>query len=332
MAFQVNYLNCSDELKRQVEQIIASWHSEQASFEVQTSGSTGTPKKITHKRAHFLASAQRTNNFFGLTQNAHVLLAISPQFIGGMMVVIRALVGDYQLSVIEPNQVISVDNTITFDFVSLVPKQIERFRTENPTALLQFRTILLGGTGINELLCDFLVGLHSNSYIGFGMTETISHIALRKINEPQYTCLPGVSVSQENSVLVINDTDLSIANLTTNDLIELQDNQHFTWLGRKDFVINSGGIKLFPEKMEEEIQSFITGDYIIAGIKDEELGQRCVLILNENALLLVDFNHIQNKLKDTFGKYAAPKTWLKIPFHFSENGKVLRKKTIDSLK
>lgn len=330
MAFQVRYLNCTPELQTQVEGIIKSWNSINESFDLQTSGSTGAPKTITQNRTNFKNSAIRSNSFFGLHEHSHVLLAISPKFIGGMMVVIRALVGNYRVSVIDSTRVIELDEAEKFDFVSLVPLQIEKMRSTNDKVIDQFSTILLGGTNLSNSLRDFLLNRHSNCYIGFGMTETVSHIALRKISDDFYTCLEGVIIKEKKGQLIINDSFLGISNLSTTDEIKLLDEKHFYWLGRTDFTINSGGIKIHPEQIETSIREYVQGGYILCGIPDEKLGQKCILLLDVDSKLELPFIEIQQKIEDLFGKYAAPKSFVNCNFIYSENGKILRKETLQN--
>ena len=329
MAFQINYTVCSASTKEMVEMIIADWNSGKAAFELKTSGSTGTPKLITHPRERFIQSAKRTNTFFGLDENSHVLLAISPRFIGGMMVLIRALVGNYCVTVTEAAGLEQHLPKESFDFVSLVPIQLEKLVQTNPDSLKQFKTILLGGTAIQLTLRDFLTKLHSNSYIGFGMTETVSHIALRKLDEDFYTCLPGVQLKNTANHLIINDSELKITDLETTDEIELLDEKRFIWLGRRDFVINSGGIKIHPEQLESKLQAFIDGPFIIGGIPDAKLGEKCVLILAENSQLKSDFPTLQNLVKEAFSSYYSPKEIIRTAFIFNEQGKVLRRNILN---
>lgn len=328
MAFQVCYLNCSTELQNQVSELIAAWQKNQTHFELKTSGSTGVPKRIKHHRDLLFASAERSNSFFNLNEDSHVLLAISPKYIGGMMLLIRALVGNYTISVIEASEITSLDQRAKFDFVSLVPLQIERIKAVNPNLLQCFSTILLGGTTLSNDLRDFLVPLHSSCYIGFGMTETVSHIAIRTISNDAYTCLNGVSVSEINNQLLIQDDSLGIRDLLTNDEVRIINAKQFYWLGRTDFVINSGGVKQHPEQLELTIRPFVQGDFIIAGFPHQKLGEVIVLLLAPESQFLLTFEEIQTKIEVQHGKYSAPKTFQSTPFVYAENGKLLRKLTI----
>lgn len=325
MAFQVEYQNCTPELIHSVEQIIQDWREQQPEFTLHTSGSTGTPKPIRVTREQMEASAERSNAFFGLREDAVVLLCISPKFVGGMMVLIRALVGDYRVLVCNPNELEQLSTNGKFDFASLVPLQMDKLIHLQHALLSHIRVILLGGTGLTDKQCNIYQKQHSNCYIGFGMTETISHIALKPIREEAYTCLEGVKVSRHEERLVIQDSQLGIDRLETNDVITLLDERRFIWHGRADFTINSGGIKLHPEEMENVLREFIDGPFILTGIPDQELGEKCILLLDISATLERPFSELCELIRERFGKYAAPKEVLTNPFIFSDNGKILRK-------
>lgn len=332
MAFEVTYTDCSAETYKEIRGIIALWREGAPEYRVKTSGSTGTPKLIVLKREQLEASAKRSNSVFGLTENARVLMPLSPMTIGGKMMLIRALVGNYSIEVVEPraNPLVEVDPKQTYSFVSLVPYQLKSILEESPEKLDRFDNILLGGMGLSAQLEETLSTLKPAVYIGFGMTETVSHIALRKMGDPVYRALDGVHLDLSEGSLVITDSTLGIKHMQTNDLAELIDHTHFRWLGRADFVINSGGLKIYPEGMEQVIDELIEVPFIIGGIPDETFGEVCVLILEE-ALPEEKFRQIQEIIREKFGKYAAPKKQLVSHILKTEYGKIRRKETLNSL-
>lgn len=332
MAFEVTYTDCLAETYQEIRAIIALWNDKSPEYSVKTSGSTGTPKSILLKRAQLEASAKRSNSFFGLDENSRVLMPLSPHTIGGKMMIIRALVGNYAIHVVEPraNPLEEIDPKSRFSFISLVPYQVKNILEETPEKLDRFDNILLGGMGLSEDLEQTLSQLKPSVYIGFGMTETVSHIALRKMNDPVYEALEGVELTISNGSLVITDSKLGIDHMQTNDQVELIDTTHFKWLGRSDFAINSGGIKIHPETIEQVIGDYIHVPFIIGGIPHETLGEACVLIIEE-ALSEEKFRKIQEIIRERFGKYAAPKQQVISPILKTENGKVRRKETLNAL-
>ena len=332
MAFEVTYTNCSAETKQEIQAIIELWSQKSPLYEVKTSGSTGIPKSITLTREQLEASAKRSNSFFNLNEHSHVLLPLSTQTIGGKMMIIRALVGNYSIEIKEPsaNPVKELASEKHYSFISLVPYQIKRILEENPEKLNQFDTILLGGMGLSEQLEQTLASIKPSVYIGFGMTETVSHIALRKMGNPVYEALDGIQLAVSDSGLIISDSKLGIERMQTSDVVRLIDSKHFTWLGRADFVINSGGIKIHPEHLEQVIEELIETSFIIGGIPHETLGETCVLIV-EQALSEEKFRHIQVLIQEKFGKYAIPKQQVISSILKTENGKIRRKETLNTL-
>lgn len=332
MAFEVTYTDCSAETYQEIQKIIALWKEKSPEYKVKTSGSTGAPKSISLKREQLEASARRSNAFFGLNESSLVLMPLSPHTIGGKMMLIRALVGNYPIQVVEPraNPLEEIDPKSRFSFISLVPYQVKVILEETPEKLDRFDAILLGGMGLSSEMEQVLAELKPAVYIGFGMTETVSHIALRTMNNPVYETLDGVELTISNDSLVVTDSKLGIDRMQTNDQVELIDPKHFRWLGRADFVINSGGIKIHPEIIEQVIAEYIHVPFMIGGMPHETLGEACVLILEE-ALTEEKFRKIREIIREKFGKYAAPKQQLVSPILKTENGKVRRKETLNSL-
>jgi o-succinylbenzoate---CoA ligase len=332
MAFEVTYTDCSAETYQEIRKIIDLWHAKSPDYYVKTSGSTGTPKSILLKREQLEASAKRSNAFFGLNESSSVLMPLSPHTIGGKMMLIRALVGNYSIHVVEPraNPLEEIPAKFQYSFISLVPYQVKCILEENPEKLNLFENILLGGMGLSAELEQTLSELKPAVYIGFGMTETVSHIALRKMNDPVYRALEGLHFDVSDNCLVITDSKLGIERMQTNDEVDLIDSTQFKWLGRADFAINSGGIKIHPEALENVIDELIEGPFIIGGIPHETLGEACILILEE-ALSDEVFSQVQETIREKFGKYAAPKQQVLSSILKTENGKIRRKETLNAL-
>jgi len=330
--FDVTYTDCSAETQQEIRAIIELWNEKSPVYQVKTSGSTGSPKSITLTREQLEASAKRSNSFFNLDENSLVLLSLSSHTIGGKMMIIRALVGNYSIEIREPgaNPIVELSSGSHYSFISLVPYQVKRILEETPENLDQFDTILLGGMGLSTQLEQTLASITPKVYIGFGMTETVSHIALRRMGNPVYETLEGVELEASEDGLVISDSKLGIERMQTTDLVELMDPRHFTWLGRADFVINSGGIKIHPENLEQAVDGLIETPFIIGGIPHETLGEACVLLV-EKLLPEEKFKQVQEVIREKFGKYAAPKQQVVSSILKTENGKIRRKETLKAL-
>jgi o-succinylbenzoate---CoA ligase len=332
MAFEINSTNCSQSIQEKIRSIITDWKAEKAFYTVKTSGSTGMPKTISLSRKQLQASAERSNRFFHLTNESRVLMCMSPDTIGGKMLVIRALVGNYAIDVFEAraNPLLELRQNKHYSFISLVPFQLKCILEENPEKLNQFDQILLGGMGLSTELETKLLACKPAIFIGFGMTETVSHIALRKLGSPVYNALDGVHFDTINENLIVTDHALGITQMATTDSIQLIDPTHFKWLGRSDFAINSGGIKIHPEKLEQELDSFIQAPFMITGLPHISFGEECVLVI-EKILPKEDFLNIQRIIQEKFGKYAAPKRQIEQAILKTENGKIRRKEMLNIL-
>ncbi|WP_420319103.1 AMP-binding protein [Ekhidna sp.] len=275
--------------------IIRSWHSDQSHFVHQTSGSTGRPKKIKISRDKIIYSAQATMKEIDPEASfKSSLLCLNTDFIGGAMVVYRALIYDHDLTIIGPSMDLmeSIEANDSFDLISVAPIQFKKFDT---AALNKFNTILIGGGPMPRL--D--ITCTANIYSTFGMTETVSHIALRKLNEVLFTTTgDAIAGTNADGTLKIRGTITDNKWLNTNDLVTLHDSTTFEWHGRKDFVINSGGIKVNPETIEELLKEQLSGDFMISSLPDDTLGEKIILLSSDDEKT-IDFSRLP--------KYSAPK-------------------------
>ncbi len=265
-----------NDTEKNVLNIVRNWYSDTNQFQHQTSGSTGIAKQIVLSRKKIEYSAQATMSFIGSKDTIHnTLLCINPEFIGGAMVIYRALIFNLDITIAEPGtDFMKQIGPTNFDLVSLVPMQFQLLRKEE---IDQFKVILIGGAPIPV---DKTV-YKSKVYSSFGMTETVSHIALRPLSEDVFTTTGDaiVAVEKDHS-LKIKGTLTNHKWLKTNDIIELTSNVSFKWVGRKDFIINSGGIKLNPEIIEGKLLTQIPDDFMIGSLPDEKLGRKAILLVN----------------------------------------------------
>lgn len=335
MAFQLVFHQCSQNFQEGCRSVIEQWENDQSSLFVKTSGSTGTPKTIELSKAQITASALRTNEQFDLNEQSQVVLSLSPATIGGKMILLRAYLGSYMVHVVEPSRDPFENLPIarSFDFISLVPFQLEYLVQHQLSELKRFKQILLGGSPINahfeKQLLSLQAEIQSKIVVGFGMTETVSHIALRELGNPVYTCLNNVSITSIEENLVIEYKALNIHQLQTNDAVILHNDRQFEWIGRTDFVINSAGVKIHPELLEKAIGGYFKEAFIVAGLPDELLGERCVILCEED-LKAIDLNAIQTTIEEIFGKYAVPKSIIQHSLCYSGT-KIQRLATVKTL-
>lgn len=253
-----------------------------------TSGTTGPPKLMRIPRTDLVRSARLTADAFGLEENHRVLLCLPCAYIAGKMMVVRAMALGLDLHIIDPRGSV-LDNLGAcrdrFRFTAMVPLQLHRAIQEDKVRVEeQFHTILLGGGPVSEVLEEDLQGLKTEVFQGYGSTETVTHVALRKINGPgksrTYGAIGNVTFAQdEEGCLVVNTPHLSRKQHITNDLVELRDERHFKWLGRIDNVILSGGKKIYPELLEVRTAGLIPYPHFFMSFPEPALGEAVMLVL-----------------------------------------------------
>jgi O-succinylbenzoic acid--CoA ligase len=183
---------------------------------------------------------------------------------------------------VQSQPITDLNNHLKIDLAAMVPTQAHQLVAEKPEALLSIRTLLVGGAPVTTQLIEKLNSINYTAYQTFGMTETISHVAVRKIGketDDNYEALPHIQFSENDHQLVIHYPSISTKPIQTKEHIELIDEYHFNWLGRTDLVINSGGKKIFPEAIEEKLGRFISKPFIVAGIPDDYWGEMVVLVV-----------------------------------------------------
>lgn len=321
-------IQLKEELQAKVETFCHQWENGQAMC-IRTSGSTGKPKEITFTKEQFIVSAQKTIAFFELKPETKALLCLSPDTIGGKMMLIRALVGNYSLLITNPSLDPFEQIEEQIDFVALVPAQLAHI-FKNPASLSKLKKvkhILIGGAEIPEVLCEQLRTHELSAYQSYGMTETISHVALRKIGEESdYHALPGIHFTSENDCLTIHYPEIHSGPIQTTDVVELFDEHTFRWKGRSDFAINSGGKKIHPEELEKRLSSFIAGRFILSSISHPVWGEALVLLSEEPITLQ------KSALLSSFSNAEIPKFAQTVPMIMTENGKIQRKLTLEQAK
>ncbi|WP_035454884.1 AMP-binding protein [Algoriphagus terrigena] len=318
-----------------------AWLSGAKTFVQQTSGSTGVPKKIEVTREQMLASSIATGAFFNANESTQLLCCLSPEYIAGKMMLVRAMVWDCPIWLVEPSGIQLDAISFVPDFVAMVPLQVEK-AIENPPSVATLRGVkhlIIGGASISKKLKSKLVVNSIEAWQSYGMTETVSHIALAKITQGDllYQTLPGVEIGQDGrGALWVKSPMSRTEKIQTNDLVDLKSENGFLWLGRADFVVNSGGIKLHPEllesKAESVIQEFFPGSrFFFFGEFDEKLGQKLVLIL-ENEPNLETSKKLTVSLVNNLSRFEVPKeVYFSREFVLTPNGKINRSQTFENL-
>lgn len=315
------YLNSKSENELEIGKFILNWFSNDETILVQTSGTTGKPKLISVKKEFMINSALATGEFFDLKPNDKALCCLPVKYIAGKMMLVRAFVLGLDIYISEPNSNPLQNYIQEFDFVAMVPLQVEN----SIEKLHLVKQLLIGGSKIGNQLKQKLKVSTTKIYESYSMTETVTHVAVKEIHNDFFSVLPNVSIKQDDrNCLVINAPKVSSSILYTNDVVEILNDNQFKLLGRIDNVVNSGGIKLFPEQIEEKLETKIYRRFFLAGLPDERLGEMLVLFVEG-----IPFE-ISTSIFENLTKYEIPKEIIFIPeFLETETGKIKRKEIIE---
>ncbi len=315
---------------------LLDWLNEKDHIIVQTSGSTGKPKKIKVFKQHMINSAKATGKFFKAQEGTTALLCLPSNYIAGKMMLVRAMVLGWKIDLVPP-KTIPLDTVYKqYDFCAMVPLQLDN----SLNRLHLIKKLIVGGGPVSENLKELVQGIKTKIFETYGMTETVSHIAARRINPKKkdkrdanfFKALPNITLNIDHrNCLVIKAPQLNKETIITNDVVELKTYKKFIWKGRHDNVINSGGVKLYPEEIETKLQLLIGHRFFITSIPDDALGDKVILLIERDYdkiayLTLKEGIHNLN----TLNKYEVPKEIHFLPqFIGTENGKVQRKQTVE---
>jgi len=318
-----------------------AWLNGQQEFAIQTSGSTGAPKQIILLRTQMEASARQTIEALHLKPGETALVCLDTKYIAGQMMLVRSLLAGMNMIVVEPdsNPFDKIEGH-HIDFVALVPYQLGNIIKHTPEKLDQVRCAIVGGAAISHSLKGKITKSSCAIYATYGMTETISHIALQRLNgiSPQayFEAFPSIHLRLDHRACLCIKANYLNEEIITNDLVELIDERKFRWLGRIDNVINSGGIKVIPEKIElifeRILYSFqIKNRFFVSGMPDAELGHKVILIVEGLAFNKEIQEEIVDAASQILTKYELPKEFIFI-YRFNETatGKINRSTTVAS--
>ena len=302
--------------------MIRDWMNGEPLFTFHTSGSTGVPKPIIIPREKIAFSVRATMNFLDPERRFRSsLLCINPHFIGGAMVVFRALVHEMDLTIISPSA--DLDSRLkdtNYDLVSMVPLQAQKLSVGT---LNNFHAIIIGGGQMPAIEGKTTAKVYSS----FGMTETVSHFAFKELNKPYFRVLDGTEIAVNKSGnLKVKNFITDDKWLETNDMISLISSNEFLWIGRSDFVINTGGIKVNPESVEKKLSDQFEGvGFFISSLPDKVLENSVVLMVEGQDLSFEpDFSMLE--------KHHRPKGIVFLDrFERTASEKIDRKKTREKL-
>ena len=308
-----------------IKEFIRQWHDGSDTVELRTSGSTGDPKVMRVEKSRMLASARMTCDFLGLKSGDTALLCMSVDYIAGKMMVVRSIERGLQLMTVEPSSHplalpdFSDEMGKNLDFAAMVPLQVyNSLQVPRERELLgRIRHLIIGGGPLDPSLENELHGFDNAIWHSYGMTETLSHIALRRVSgntaSSWFTPLPGIEVAtNDDGCLVIDAPHLCSERLVTRDVVEMEEERglpRFMVLGRIDNVINSGGVKIHIEQVEKTLAPHITCPFLITKCPDPKFGEVVVMLLQGNQEEITAAKQASDRY---LTKYSRPKHFLQV--------------------
>ncbi len=316
-----------------LDEFLAEWHNDSEFVHVQTSGSTGAPKPMMVEKRRMLASARITCDFLGLRPGDSALLCMSLDYIAGKMMVVRSLERQLRLVTVAPSghplSHLSPHSShfSPLVFAAMVPLQVYNSLQvpEECERLREIRHLIIGGGAIDEAMAAQLKTFPHAVWSTYGMTETLSHIALRRLSGPEasdwYTPFPSVNLSlSADGCLIIDAPEVCQERLVTNDIAVLSPEGRFRILGRKDNMICSGGIKIQAEELERQLRPHLSAPFMITKRSDEKFGE-VVVLLTEG-----DISDARSVCEHILPKFHHPRIYLHVAqIPLTATGKPARK-------
>lgn len=303
---------------------VNEWFNSSAVVTAHTSGSTGRPKNIELLKSDMLKSAMATNRFFGINSDSLLICPLSSDYIAGKMMIVRAIAAGCRMIAVTPSNHFELPESGCISLIAIVPSQLEHALSRYSDRI---ENILVGGAPLT-IEQENLVSQYSGKvYLSYGMTETCSHVALKRVGtDGPFRALPGISFGTDvRGCLIINAPRFSFSGTVTNDIVELRDEWSFVWRGRYDNVINSGGIKVYPEEIEKKIaySGEICSPFYITKRAHAKWGEIPVLVIK--SIDKLDFQHIKTEIRNVLSKAERPKEILVTDkIESTGNGKIRR--------
>ena len=303
------------EFLQDLEAFLQEWQNDEPTVWVHTSGSTGTPKPLQVEKERMRSSAHITCSFLGLKEGDSALLCMPLQYIAGKMVVVRSLVAGLRLLPVAPSGHPLKDLEEIPTFAAMIPMQVYNTLqvAEEREKLMKIKHLIIGGGAIDDRLANALKVFPNHVWSTYGMTETLSHIALRRLNGKEssdwYTPFESVNIRlSEEGTLIIHAPKVCPEELTTNDIAEINSEGKFRILGRKDNTINSGGVKIQIEQVETALKAHLDIPFQITARKDAKFGEIVVLIYNK----VKEEADIRRICEEKLPAYWVPKVYLPV--------------------
>lgn len=314
-----SFIKDGDDFEKPVGDFLLDWFDNKDYMALQTSGTTGSPKNLIVSKQAMANSAIATGDYFKLSPGDTVLNCLPVRYIAGKLMFIRAFILGLDMDFVAPSSNPLLRCSKTYDFCAMVPLQ-----AQSSIDKLHFvKKLIIGGAPISKKLAAELLKITTTVYETYGMTETVTHIAIKRISEPFFEAMPNVTLSvDERSCLVIDAPNILQEKVITNDIVALESPKQFKWLGRYDNMINSGGIKFLPEAIEKKLASKIDRRYFISSQPDEILNEKIILIIEGEPF------EIEDKIFKKLDKFEIPKNIYFLPkFKETHNGKIIRNET-----
>ncbi len=296
------------EWERKIFEFILQFLDDNDYIEQQSSGTTGTPKLYKLPKSSLIESAKRTSEILNLKFGDKALLCLPMDYIAGKMMIVRAFVNGLNLFWEEPSSMPAIGKYGKLNFCAMVPLQVYN-SFSNYEFVKNIENLIIGGSELRSELFAMFRDINNNTYETYGMAETCSHVALRKISgenpDKYFKAIIGVDFEVDERSCLIIKADYLQDTVKTNDVVELIDNKSFIWKGRFDNLINTGGIKVKPEELESEIEKVLDCDFAIIGTPDIELGQAITLVIESDKK--VNNQEIINSLKEILTEHQLPR-------------------------
>lgn len=310
---------------------LSQWGAGQEEWVFQSSGTTGAPSSVHFSRSQIEASAHLTARVFDLSHGAKALLCLPGQYIAGKMMLARTVVNGWDLQWEEPSSLPFGGQLPKADILSVTPMQLTNLLQCSPHSLDPVRIVLVGGAPVSPSLREACSKLSTRVVETYGMTETLSHVALRELSGSRasdwFYPIPPITVeSDSRGCLVIHAKHLSNIQIITNDVVDWNGHGGFRIAGRVDFLINSGGVKVFPERVEAQIGHLVIAPCYISWKSDEGLGQKVVLCIEGEELSDVQKEDLLSRIAERVTAHERPREVVCMrEFSRTVSGKIIRK-------
>jgi O-succinylbenzoic acid--CoA ligase len=318
--------------EKAIYKFLLNWLNDSDTIVQYSSGTTGKSKKLYLLKSSLIRSAENTCRYFNLRKRHTAALCLPVNYIAGKMMIVRCIVAGLNLILIEPAGKPDFSGSDAIDFCAMVPLQVINV-FNNPDKPPPIKKLIIGGGEIITDMEKLLKNQPVEAYATYGMAETCSHIAVRRLNglnyQMDYHAIPGITLGIDARDCLTVKTDYLPDIIITNDLVELISPTSFRWLGRYDNLINSGGIKIAPEEVEAIIRRKMGLECVFLGLPDTKLGQRLIMVA-EKIDNPVRISFIQSKLEKLLPHKLQPKEiiWIE-KFPRNKAFKLDRKKITD---